>query len=264
MDDFIAPGWQTALEARGLATFDALWALDAEWFEPPNKRRGGWSGVVRIEVDGPDGGRVGLFLKRQQNHLRRTFKHPLGGEPTFAAEMRNILALHALGVPTLTPVFYAQRKIAGKWCVVLMTVELASYRPLDDWTAEWAEAGWRASRSRRLALIDEMAPHIRAMHLGGYVHNALHPKHVFVRFDAEGRPQSCLIDLEKMRREYPVLRNTIRDLDSFNRRNLHFSTADRLRFLQRYLGDGELSWRGWVIWQWLRKRYARAMRRRNA
>lgn len=261
--DFIAPQWRSVLARQGLGSFDALWALQADWFEEPNKRRGGWSGVVRIEVGGPDGESVGLFLKRQQNHRRRTLRHPLAGEPTFAAEMRNIMALNALGVPTLTPVFYAQRKIDGQWRVVLMTVELEGFRPLDEWTAEWQASGWSESRPLRNALIRELAPHIRTMHRAGYVHNALHPKHVFVRFNRFDEPESRLIDLEKMRRKYPVLRNMVRDLDSFNRRNLHYSRTERLRFLRAYLGVGHLERNMRFLWRWLTRRYVRAMQRRR-
>ena len=117
MNDFVAADWVDALRAGGLDRFESLWALQAEWFEPPNHRRGGWSGVARIELPGPDGRPTGLFLKRQENHTRRTFRHPLHGEPTFAAEIRNILATQQAQVPSLEPVYYAQRKQDGRWCV---------------------------------------------------------------------------------------------------------------------------------------------------
>lgn len=256
MDDYIDPGWQITLRALGLADFQSLWALQADWFEPPNQRRGGWSGVVRLEVPGPEGVPSGFFLKRQENHRRRTLAHPIGGEPTFAAEMRNLMAMRAAGVATARPVFFAQRKIDGRWCVVLMTQELLGFRPLDDWMVEWSTSSWHDSVQTRRRLLAVGAPMLRRMHLAGYAHNALHPKHLFARIDDEGEVEVCLIDLEKMRRKFLRFRTALRDLDSLNRRSRHWSRTDRLRFLKAYLGTGRLDFRGRLLWRLLAKRYA--------
>lgn len=256
MDDYVDSRLLPVLEAAGLDTFDALWALQADWFEPPNQRRGGWSGVARIELSDAQGVVRGLFLKRQQNHTRQTLAHPIGGEPTFAAEMRNILGLQAAGVPTLEPVFYAQRRIDGQWCVVLMTRELRDFRPLKDYVDEWRSGGWQQARAQRRQVLAATAPLIRRMHRAGFVHNALHPKHVFLRVIAAETVEVRLIDLEKTRRRFLVWRNALRDLDSLNRRSVHWSASDRLRFLKLYLGTVRLDWGGRLLWRLLARRYA--------
>lgn len=255
MDDFIAAGWDSVLNASGLGGFESLWALEAEWFEPPNHRRGGWSGVARIELPGLDGRLTGLFLKRQENHTRRTFRHPLHGEPTFAGEIRNILAMQRAQVPSMEPVYYAQRKRDGKWCVILMTRELLGYRPLDVLTDDWYAAGWGDSRQTRLRTISECAAVLSRLHRAGYVHNAMHPKHLFLRVEEHERVEARLIDLEKMRRKPGLTRRTLRDLDSLNRRSRHWSRADRLRFLKAYLGVGHLGADGRRLWYRLARRY---------
>ena len=181
MQDYRAEDRFELLAHNGLGDFDALWDLDVEWFEPPNERRGGWSGVARLELQWPDGRSEGVFLKRQENHLRRTLGHPLAGEPTFAGEMQNILLLERAGVPTLEPLYYGQRRANGRWRAILVTRELAGFRPLNWWIEQWQTLGWSFSRPARRAVLVEAARVIQRLHRqGALVHNALHPKHLFV------------------------------------------------------------------------------------
>ncbi len=83
MKEFVGSGWKKILELNELESFDSIWELDAAWFEEPNKRRGGWSGVSRISLKTEEGGSVGVFLKRQENHNTKTLAKPVNGEPTF-------------------------------------------------------------------------------------------------------------------------------------------------------------------------------------
>ena len=84
MTDFVADADRALLERNGLADFDALWNLQLDAVDEPNTRRGGWSSVFRMDLDGQ-----GFYLKRQSNYLTRTLHSPLG-EPSFAREFRNI------------------------------------------------------------------------------------------------------------------------------------------------------------------------------
>ena len=56
MKDYLADDWQRIFEFNGLRSFDDFWKLEAQWFEEPNQRRGGWSGVARCELKRPEGG----------------------------------------------------------------------------------------------------------------------------------------------------------------------------------------------------------------
>jgi len=258
MRDYLNPDWQGLLEQNGLAGFDALWDLKAEWFEEPNQRRGGWSGVARIELKDADGQIHGLFLKRQENHCRRSLSHPLQGEPTFAAEMRNILQTAEAGVPALEPVYYGQRRVGGKWRAILMTVELSGFCPLHELLQQWQDDGWSSAIAERRQLITKAAVVIRQLHQHRLVHNSLHPKHLFVRSTENGEPEIHLIDLEKMRQSLSFKQAARRDLDSFNRRARNFgSRTDRLRFLKAYLGTPVLTQEGKALWHYLGGRYRR-------
>jgi hypothetical protein len=262
MDDYVSDRWRRLLEHNGLADFNALWDLEVEWFEPPNRDRGGWSGVARIELEGGDGGKEAFFLKRQENHARHTFRHP-AGEPTFALEMRNILWLTKAGVPTLEPVYYGQRHMGSGWRAILITRELEGYLPLDELMKRWRETGWRGSMAERRELIPVAAAIIKKLHRANLIHNALYPKHIFVRFPEHAKPQIRFIDLEKMRRAILPGRAVRRDLDSLNRRTQHWSWTDRMRFLHCYLGQRHLNSKGKKLWRLLAASNISFMRRRG-
>jgi len=223
MQDYINSHWIDILADRGLNDFNTWWDLEADWFEEPNKRRGGWSGVSCVEL----GDRV-VFLKRQENHVIRTALHPLNGIPTFTAEMKNILALQKANVPALTPVYFAQRNVEGKQRAILITEALEGYVPLD--TIVPAELSFAA----RNTLINACAKVVKQLHQHKLVHNCLYPKHLFVR-GSEAGFDVRLIDLEKARKRWSRKNAMFRDLDTLNRHCYAWGLIDRYRFLKSYL-----------------------------
>ena len=72
MSDLFGNGWRLTLKQNSLGYFSALWQLQADWFEEPNIRRGGWSGVVKIPLRNGKYESSYIFIKRQENHLSRT------------------------------------------------------------------------------------------------------------------------------------------------------------------------------------------------
>lgn len=229
MQAFIAQRWQAILEHNHLDSFDAWWQLEAGWFEEPNQRRGGWSGVSRVELRAADGNTLPVFLKRQQEHTTRTWRHPFRGELTFRREMHNILAYRAAGVPALEPVFFAEQQVDGRRCAVLVTVALEGF----------AELARPADRRQRRAVIHACAGTVRRLHAAKLQHNCLYPKHIFVRSDGN-HAEARLIDLEKTKRVRRRRCAVLRDLDSLNRHAQDWSLTDRLRFLLDYAGTGRV------------------------
>jgi hypothetical protein len=246
MKDYLSEQWRAVLLHNNLDDFERLWAVDAGWFEPLNERRGGWSGVSRCELDLPEGGKVGFFFKRQENHITRTLMHPLG-IPTFAREMHNILLFKRASVPALEPVYFAVRKNAGQLRAILCTVALEGYIPLETLVEKWMREGW-PKRSRRLQLMQAVADVMSCMHSHKIQHNCFYPKHIFVCCHEE-QIRVRLIDLEKAK--VVLLRRfaTARDLYTLNRHSPGWSRTDRLRFLLLYCGlqhvneDAKALWR---------------------
>ena len=121
MQDYIAKDWKAVARANGLDDFEALWELDIGWFEEPNERRGGWSGVSRHEIELPNGSREGIFIKRQQNQTTRSWLHPLRGIQTFRREFGNLMLLQSFGVPTLDVLYFAERKSGADRRAILIS-----------------------------------------------------------------------------------------------------------------------------------------------
>jgi tRNA A-37 threonylcarbamoyl transferase component Bud32 len=236
MNDFIAAQDRALLEQHGLASFDALWALQLEAVDEPNTERGGWSTVYRLEL-----GDCAYYLKRQSNHLTRSLWHLLG-EPTFAREFRNIRRYAELGIPALQAAFFAERRLPGERRAILLTRALDGWRDLDHWLQCWGELD-EAGRGGILRACGELA---RRLHQAGQVHGCFYPKHIFLRaqgdaFDAQ------LIDLEKTRPLLLGRRDRIKDLEPLLRRARVWSEAEIRELLVAYLGDAADVDRWWSL-----------------
>ena len=226
MTDFIAAEDHAILERHGLASFDALWALQLEAVDEPNTERGGWSSVYRLELDG-----AAYYLKRQSNHLTRSLSHPLG-EPTFAREFRNIRRYAALRIPALQAAFFAERKVPGERRAVLLTRALDGWQDLEHWLQGWG----RLNEAQRVAILQACGGLAQHLHGAGQMHGCFYPKHIFLR-EENGAFAAQLIDLEKTR---PLLfgeRDRIKDLEPLLRRAGVWSEADVCQLLAAYLGD---------------------------
>ncbi len=263
MSDFINERWQAILAHNGLANFDALWRLEADWFEPPNERRGGWSGVCRCELKLPGGGTTGVFLKRQENHGALTLCHPVHGVPTFLREFKRIMSYRECGVPSLEPVFFGMRGRGENQRAILVTEELKGFIPLDDCVRRWEENG-APSRAVRLNVLDAVAALTRTMHASRIRHGCYYPKHVFVRINADDSVEARVIDLEKSRRHPLRLMCALRDLHSLNYYSQSvWSRTDRLRFLKTYLGISRLNGLAKWLWHRLSARFGKKSRARS-
>jgi hypothetical protein len=233
MSDFIAAQDRALLEQHGLASFEALWALQLEAVDEPNTERGGWSSVYRLDL-----GEAAFYLKRQSNHLTRSVLHPLG-EPTFAREFRNIRRYAALGIPALQAAFFAERKLPGERRAVLLTRALDGWQDLDAWLPGWAAL----DEVRRAAILNACGELARRLHQAGQMHGCFYPKHIFLRETAGGF-EAQLIDLEKTRSLLFGQRDRIKDLEPLIRRASVWSEAEIRALLTAYLaGSADLdSW----------------------
>ena len=257
MNDFLNERWRSVLAHNGLTDFQALWDLKADWFEEPNHRRGGWSGVSRCELNLPDGGTCAVFLKRQENHRARLWSHPIHGAPTFLREFNHIMHYKRCGVPTLEPVFFAMRKVGKDHRAILVTEELAGFVSMEDRVQGWLKEG-APPRKIRLSMLAEIAKVLQRMHDKGIQHSCFFPKHVFVRLDPDGKVEARVIDLEKSRWRPSKTLCAIRDLYSLNCHSMCWSRSDRMWFFKQYMGLAKLT--TFSKWLW-RKVSARTLKK---
>lgn len=222
---------RAVLARHQLANFDALWTLDAGWFEEPNKRRGGWSGVSRYRI----GNSQGLFIKRQENHFYRTWSNFFIPALTFEREFRNLLKFQKLGIPTLDLVYFGRRKNKGDSQAILVTRELEGYIPLDN---AMLQASLKNDGRLRKLVISKVADVVRNMHHKHMQHNCLYPKHLFVR--EGGELDVRFIDLEKAKwRPFRRL-IAIRDFGTLYRHTEGWRRTDQLRLFLAYRQETRL------------------------
>ncbi len=230
--EFIAPEWRQILVKQGLDGFDTLWRLKSEPLDEPNKRRDGWSEATSWLIELSGGSQKRLILKRQQNYTSRTPFHPFRGIPTFKKEFINIMIFKRLGLPTIEPVYYAQRNIAGGLQAILITEHLEGYTSLDKLADIRLQYGQPNSFERN-RIITAIASLMHKVHLQGMQHNHLYPKHIFIR-QISDEIHVRLIDLEGSKWRPLGDGRRVRDLESLHRRSKGWNRGDRLRFLKAY------------------------------
>jgi len=255
--EYISPAWSVALERNQLNSFREIWEVESQWFEPVNKRRGGWSGASRIEITAPDGSRRGLFLKRQERHFCRTLKNPLQRTPTYLREYNNLKLCRRLGIPTPKIVYFGLGPERAKAQAILITEELYGYRSIKEWLADPASEQGNLRMRRRI--MRDLGRLTRKLHSHQLQHHALKPNNIFVKIDRRsGEPSLCLLDLEMMR-WHP--RPAYRDLLTLYRKTANVSNGDRMAFFLAYLGLDKLNVAGARLWRKLAARYLRKAKR---
>ncbi|WDE96589.1 lipopolysaccharide kinase InaA family protein [Lentisphaera profundi] len=182
--------------------FDSIWNMELPAVEEPNKRRGGWSGVYIYDHVDTDGKTERFFVKRQENHYKKTLLNPLKGRLTFDLEYINIQKFQARQVPVVEAIFFEKRKFNGKDQAILITKNLEGYTPLDDLLRT-------SPVSEHESLLKKSGELIRQMHDANLVHRCLHPKHLFLK-KTSNTYEGAFIDLEKVR-EASFNKNSKRD-----------------------------------------------------
>ena len=236
---FQSKHYQTIFERYQLGDFDRLWRHALDWFEEPNHRRGGWSGVAKLDLGHQAQDFLSVFIKKQQNHGRRTLQHPFAGEPTFRREFKRLKHLERKNIAAPKVVFYDEQQVDHYNCAILITETLLDYQPLDEVTEQLFNDENISMKQKRV-LLKSAAEAVRQFHLSGLVHRALYPKHIFVKH-ATTLPEIALIDLEKSRFKQLTTSATYFDLSALLRHSTHWSRSDHLYFFLQYFQKSHLN-----------------------
>jgi hypothetical protein len=252
MNDLFGNGWQILLKQNALGYFDALWQLQADWFEEPNIRRGGWSGVVKVPLEIAKNEPVFIFIKRQENHLSRTWRHPVTGIATFQKEYENLKRFHHYRIPTLELVYFGTRTYNGNRQAIIATQDLAGYSPLDA-LLSGANTDTIGNWESKQSLLSATAKVLSQMHQHNMQHNSLYPKHLFAkRVDDDWDVR--LIDLEKAKRRLFKKTAILRDLGTLRRHTLDLTAKEQVTFFKAYVNETRLSPQSKKLWYQIQDR----------
>lgn len=236
---YLSEKYADLLQRNQLQTFDQAWTRQVDWFEEPNERRGGWSGVGRIVLTADDGTEIGAYLKRQDNHCRTSARHPLHGVPTFEREFEMMQYLHQQKIACPEVLLFG-RHTKHDFKATLLTKELTGYCSLEALTDQWF-AGERPTLAQQRPLVTALAKFARRLHAAQIQHRSFYPKHLFVNMQQPQAPQVAVIDLEKSRRIPFAILRTIMDLSVLNRHAKYWTRSRRLSFFLQYMGVSTLT-----------------------
>lgn len=222
------------LTKHGLHNPKVVWGYEAEWFEPPNRKRGGWSGVNYLTLDGQ-----GYYLKRQENYQRHSIRNPFIGEPTYVREYEMLQYLSDKGVQTPELVLFAQNARQS----MMITAELKGFVAADQWLTE-------CSIKDKQPTLRALATAVRDMHRAGVVHRALFLKHLFVKSGVEGL-EVAIIDFEKARHSKWSFFGWFDDIRRCLQRSKMLTSADKTYFLKAYWDTQKFSWWQQRVCHWL-------------
>lgn len=246
MNTYVHPSEGGVLKQYGLLDFDRLWNLQLPAVDEPNLARGGWSQVFKLVL----GGRT-FYLKRQENYLTRSLRHPFG-EPTLAREFRAIRRYRRLRIPALSAAFFATRKQGRNIQAILLTPALEGWKDLSSYLEKWT----RLDAAQRQSILSSIGGLARRLHGRCVMHGCFYPKHIFLRQTDKGF-ESCLIDLEKSRRPWMGYLDRIRELEPLLRRAQVWSRDEVRSLLGSYLRapSGSRTVTRWMQWLLHRQRH---------
>lgn len=232
---WVAPQWQAALSEAGLLDIESVSKREFDWFEEPNRRRGGWSGVTRIVLNpeaAPENQRV-VFLKIQQNHFYRAPAKLFRKQLTFEREFDVLQKLGAVCKSIPEIVLFAKWRDGADHGAILVTKALDNWLPLDHWLCGKNDLT-APDESTLLKALDAIAQGAREINQAGWVHLCYSAKHLFVKPAADGSFQSCVIDMEKCRKHLSANYRTMKDCSHFLRHTPQLTDAHKLHFLKAY------------------------------
>jgi hypothetical protein len=236
---FLSEKYLRMLQDNQIDTFEKVWDYQVNWFEEPNERRGGWSGVGCIVIKQDDGSMMRAFLKKQDNHCLTSILHPIKGVPTFQREFEMMRYLNQRGVQAPEVLLFG-RDPAGSLKTTLMTRGLDGFISLEELVEQIFSNNTDFSKKR--AVINTVAAFTKRLHAEAKVqHRSFYPKHLFVNMANVELPEVAVIDLEKSRVNWiPALRSLI-DLSTLNRHSKYWSKTRRMSFYLQYLGLKKLT-----------------------
>lgn len=223
--------WEANLRLAQLLDIESVAHRDFDWFEVPNKRRGGWSGVSRLVLN-PDAAKAeqkAAFLKIQQNHFYRSWRNCFRKRLTYEREFLAINQLNGLieGLPEVL-LFAQWHEKRNKGCL-LVTEALDEWISLDKWLLQ------EPKDHETEQVLRQLAGTLRSMHRHRWAHFGLFQKHVFLRPSVETKGYDIkLIDFEKSRKTLTQGQSIIEDVSRFLRHSPNLSQHNKIYFLKAY------------------------------
>ena len=240
----INDAWREFLSENRLTSFDSFLAIPTE--EIIKKVRDDrYTVSVKLKKDGDS---VKAYLKRSAYswllNLLKTLRKFTRQRGSLVHEFLNLVKLHEIGVPSITPIAAGKRTRGFKCESFILSEDLGSTIKLEDYVPqEFDQPFMKEQAIRKRLLLETIAGITRRMHQGGVNHRDYYLCHLHILPEAQPWPNLFVIDLNRADRRKKVgLRWIVKDLAALNSsapENV-FSRSDRIRFLKLYLETDRL------------------------
>ena len=212
--------------------YDYFWQLPKNWFEAPNYRRGGWSGVIKYDLPHNQFIDVPVFVKLQSNSVYKTIKHPFKGQPTLLREFINTQNAIEAGVKTLDFVYFAR----DDFDAILVSKSLEGYQDLTQ-----ALFSIKDNVAVRNTIIKLLSDNLCAMHQAKIKHGSLYGKHVLVKINGNN-VDLRFIDFEKARHSRSMMSCIVRDIYSLFKHCDQLTEEDYQYLMKQYQNICDISY----------------------
>ncbi len=208
-------------------TFARLWALAGEPLDDINRRAGGESQVLRVNLAqaSPPLAAGVHYLKRQQRFYYRERLPPWRQRPLVWREFQALRRCQQLGLRVPGVSYFGLAEGGAR--ALLITGALTGMQALGQLLADPTLAG-----PVRAQVLTQVGCYLLRFHRHGLCHGALYPKHIFVAMAAT--PEVALIDLEKCRRRLLPRLAAVADLSRLLRHGQLLSQQDVAQLLAPY------------------------------
>lgn len=234
-----------ALVALRLDTLRGVFEYSGGGYQRTHGRRDNFHIVEKV-----DAAHFDLYLKRHRGfEVKELLKLLAARDPFTTAgrrEWENILALESIGIPTMTPVAFGEKKFG--WLEVasfVVTEKIPDAEPLDDHLKRHFTGKLEGGRLReKRALLWDLGGLVRKLHTAGLTHMDLYLNHVFVRETPGGERILHLIDLQRVARRRLFRRRwVVKDLAAllYSAKGLGFQKTDYARVFMAYFDGRRLS-----------------------
>ncbi len=158
----------SVLAAAGYSDFEDYWRSPCEFVEPMNLRRNGWSAVSVLSVPDAQGRENRFYLKRQENQLRYSWRHPTGAL-TYQYEVEAFQAADSFHLPTaeLITFGFRNRGATRRGIVVTREIALPALSDFQNLAVDW---------NALLPALRHAGQQLLRLHLTDWQHGALYPR----------------------------------------------------------------------------------------
>lgn len=232
---WVSSQWEERLKEAGLLDIEATTKQEFDWFEAPNRRRGGWSGVTRIVLNpnaAPEDQQA-VFLKIQQNHFFRAPANLFRKQLTFEREFSVLQQMSTVSKSIPETVLFAKWRVGSDSGSILVTKALDNWLPLTDWL-KGSNGLTPPDEPTLLKALEAIATASRQINDAGWVHLCYSAKHLFLLPQEDGSFKSCVIDFEKTRKHLVSSYRSMKDCSHFMRHTPNLTDSHKLHYLKAY------------------------------